>query len=174
MMLATGVAWSPFLSQSASASPPSLQACTVNNVKVTAVRLGEARGQQREVFKLKNTGVSSCGMYGYPDLTFFTASRLDARVKVVHQASVYASVTPKLVEIGSQKVASFGLSYRSTSVVTAPSKNCLVESILIQLPLAPISSRDFAYHERFNACHADNVVAVTPVEGRTLPRLSAN
>jgi hypothetical protein len=168
-----GVAWSPMLSVPASASPPALQACTANNVKVTAERLGDVRGQRLEAFKLRNTGSSTCGMYGYPDLTFFTASRLDALVKVVHTTSVYASVVPKLLTIGPNEVVSFGLSYRgaTTSTTTSP-KKCLVESILIQIPLAPTSSGDFAYHQSFNACRAHDVVAVTPVEGRTLPRRS--
>ena len=171
MLIVVGLAWSPFVSQPANASPPSLQACTANHVKVTAEQLGEVRGQQLEVFKLENTGLTECGMYGYPDLTFFTASRLDAKVRVVHRTSVYASVTPKLLAIGSNDVVSFGLSYRDTTPTTiAPPKNCHVESILIQLPLAPISSRDFAYHESFNACRAGNVVGVTPVEGRSLPQ----
>jgi len=159
MMVIVGLTWSPLVSSPVLASPPALQACTANNVKVTAQQLGEVRGQRLEAFKLKNTGLTECGMYGYPDLTFFTASRLDARVKVVHRTSAYASVV------------SFGLSYRgATPTTVAPSKDCLVESILIQLPLAPISSRDFAYHESFNACRAGNVVGVTPVEGRALPQ----
>jgi hypothetical protein len=171
MMVIVGLTWSPLVSSPVLASPPALQACTANNVKVTAQQLGEVRGQRLEAFKLKNTGLTECGMYGYPDLTFFTASRLDARVKVVHRTSAYASVTPKLLAIGSNDVVSFGLSYRgATPTTVAPSKDCLVESILIQLPLAPISSRDFAYHESFNACRAGNVVGVTPVEGRALPQ----
>jgi hypothetical protein len=170
MLFAVGVASVPVLSQPASASPPSLQACTANNVKITAKQLGEIRGQRLEAFQFKNAGASTCGMYGYPVLKFFTASRLDARIKVVHDTSAYRSVTPKLLTIGPNDVVSFGMSFHGTALTSAAaSKKCLVESILIQLPLAPVSSGDFAYHESFNACGANNVVAVTPVEGRSNP-----
>ncbi len=162
------------MSEPAGASPPALQACTANNVKVSTVFLGEARGHELEAFKLKNTGTSTCGLEGYPQLTFFTASRLDSRIEVVHDAAGYAKVTPRLLAIGPDVVVSFGLSYRNT-IMTSPSlsKNCQVQSILIELPLAPTSSGDFAYHQSFNACEAGNVVAITPVEALSLPRRSA-
>jgi len=172
MLFAVGGASIPVLSQPAGASPPSLQACTANNVKVTAKQLGEIRGQRLEAFQFKNAGASTCGMYGYPTLRFFTASRLDARIKVVHDTSAYRSVTPKLLTIGPNDVVSFGMSFHGVPTLATASKKCLVQSILIQIPLAPVSSGDFAYHESFNACGANNVVAVTPVEGRTNPLLS--
>jgi hypothetical protein len=163
MLVLAGVASSPLFSAPAGASPPALQACTANNVKISTVFLGEANGHELEAFKLRNTGSSTCGLQGYPELTFFTASRLDSRIEVVHDASGYADVTPRLLAIG--------LSYRNT-IMTSPSfaKDCQVESILIDLPLAPTSSGDFAYHQSFNACEAGNVVAITPVEARTLPK----
>lgn len=169
----SGLAASPLISAPAGASPPALQACTANNVKISTVFLGEANGRELEAFRLRNTGSSTCGLQGYPELTFFTASRLDSRIEVVHDASGYATVTPRLLAIGPQDVVSFGLSYRNT-IMTSPSfaKGCQVESILIELPLAPTSSGDFAYHQSFNACEAGNVVAITPVEARTLPKRS--
>jgi hypothetical protein len=136
--------------------------------------LNAARGQVREVFKLKNTGASTCGMDGYPSLTFFTESSLDAHVKIVHHSSAFASVVPKLLAIGPNQIVSFGLSYHNPAPATVASpEGCLVESVLIQLPLAPTATGDFAYHEKFDACRAGNVVAVTPVEGRTLPQRRA-
>jgi hypothetical protein len=166
-----GVAWIPVVSEVASASPPSLQACTATHIKVSAKWLGDVGGQKLEAFTLTNTGAAECGMYGYPGLTFFTATRLDTHVRVVHATSIYASVTPKLLAIGSHEKASFGLSYRGASSTSASSsKGCLVQSILIQIPLAPPSSGAFAFHDRFNACHAGDVVAETPVEGRALPQ----
>jgi uncharacterized protein DUF4232 len=155
----------------ATASPPALQACTANSLNVSAQQLGQVRGQSLKAFKLKNTGSSTCGLEGYPNLQFFTASRLDTRVKVVHHSSVYVAVRSKLLTITPNETVSFGVSYRSTSLTSngAP-KRCLVESILIQLPLAPVSSGEFAYHGPFNACTARYVVAVTPVERSALPQ----
>jgi hypothetical protein len=174
VLVLAGVALNPLTSLTSSASPPALQACTANHVKVSSHELGHVGGQSLEAFVLKNTGSSTCGLQGYPTLTFFTSSRLDARVKVLHRTSVYASIAPKLLTIGPDEVVSFGLSYNDTTSSTVDSSsNCLVESILIQLPLAPTSSGDFAYHQLFNACHAGNVVAVTPVEGRSLPQRTA-
>ncbi len=171
MLVVSAVASGPLLSQHANASPPALQACTANNVRVSATQLGEVRGRALEAIQLKNVGSTTCGMDGYPNLTFFTSSRLDSRVKVLHDATGYASVAPKLIAIGPDVVVSFGLSYRDDSTTTVPpTKGCLVESILIQIPLAPTSSGDFAYHENLNACQAGNVVSVTPMEARALPK----
>lgn len=170
MLVSVGVAWISVLPQPAGASPPSLQACTANNVKVSAEQLGNVGGQRLEAFMFKNIGTTTCGMYGYPVLTFFTASRLDPRIKVTHDTSAYRSITPKLLTIAPNDVVSFGLSFDGVGPTSAPaSKPCLVESILIQIPLAPVSSGDFAYHESFNACGANNVVSVTPMEGRSRP-----
>jgi hypothetical protein len=167
-------AWVPLASSPASASPPALQACTANNVEVNAQQLADVHGQSLEAFTLKNTGSSTCGLEGYPDLTFFTSTRLDAHVRVVHRSSVYEPVTPKLLVVVPNGVVSFGLSYHgATPTTTAVAKSCIVESIIIQLPLAPPSSGDFAYHEMFNACQGGNAVAVTPVEGRAVPQRRA-
>gem|GEM_PF-1985101 len=171
MVVLAAIAWGPVQSAPAGASPPALQACTANHVKVSTSFLGEHRGHALEAFKLENTGSTTCGLQGYPQLTFFTASKLDSRIEVKHDAAGYAAVTPRLLAIGPRDVVSFGLSYRNT-IMTSPvdSKSCQVQSILIELPLAPTSSGDFAYHQSFNACEAGNVVAITPVEARTLPK----
>jgi hypothetical protein len=155
----------------ANASPPAIQACTANNINVRAQQLGEVRGQHLDAFILKNTGSSTCGLEGYPNLQFFTASRLDTNVRVVHNSSVFVSVSPRLLTLTPGEAVSFGLSYHRASPTSASTaKSCLVESILIQLPLAPVSSGDFAYHGTFNACAARDLVAVTPVERRAVPR----
>jgi hypothetical protein len=167
MVAATGV----LTGQPAVASPPALQACTANNISVRVQHLGEVRAQSLDAFILKNTGSSTCGLEGYPNLQFFTASRLETRVKVVHHSSLYVPAGSKLLTITPNETVSFGLSYRVAPITsTAVPKSCLVESILIQLPLAPVSSGDFAYHGSFNACAAGFLVAVTPVEHRALPR----
>ncbi len=122
-------------SEPASASPPALQACTANDVSVNVVQLGTVNGQRLEAFELTNIGSSTCGMEGYPSLKFFTSSRLDARVNVRDHSSAFAPVTPKLLAIGPQEVVSFGLSYkRPNALPTSDSKQCNIESILIQFP----------------------------------------
>jgi hypothetical protein len=158
----------------AGASPPALQACTANHINVSARHVGDVRGQSLDAFVLKNTGSSTCGLEGYPNLQFFTASRLDTRVRVVHHSSVYVPVSPRLLTLTPGETVSFGLSFHRATPSTATKRSCLVESILIQLPLAPISSGDFAYHGTFNACAAKYLVAVTPVERRAIPQRSTS
>lgn len=163
----------PVLSLSASASPPTLQPCTATNVKVRTSSLGLSRGQNLEAFTLTNIGSSTCGLDGYPTLTFFTASKLDSRVQVRHQSAVYADVAAKLISVGPGQVVSFGFSYHvENPAPIATTQGCVVQSILIQLPSASSADGSFAYHTVFDACEAGNVVAVTPVEARALPRLT--
>ena len=167
MLAALGTIWGA----PAGASPPALQACAASHINVSVQQLGEVRGQRLDAFILKNTGSSTCGLEGYPNLQFFTASRLDTRVKVVHHSSVYVPVNSKLLTLTPKETVSFGVSYKGAPLTSrAVPKSCLVESILIQLPLASVSSGDFAYHGTFNACAARNLVAVTPVERRALPQ----
>jgi hypothetical protein len=164
----------PVLASVADASPPALQACTASNVKIVEVPLGQRDGQVLQAFELRNVGPSTCGMEGYPSLTFFTANRLDVHVIVVHDATLYAHAPAKLLSIGPGSEVSFGLAYRDD--VAAPNDeptSCLVQSVLIQLPLAPTATGEFAYHDSFDVCRSANTVAVSPVEDHARPKVAS-
>jgi hypothetical protein len=164
----------PVIASTSSASPPALQACEVSDVKIMEVSLGQTGTHVLQAFEMRNVGNSTCGMDGYPILTFFTSDRLDAHVKVVHDATLYANVSAKLLTIGPGSVVSFGLAYRDD--VTARSdeaKSCLVQSILIQIPLASAATGEFAYHDPFDACRSGNTVAVSPVENSSRPKFAS-
>ncbi len=160
--------------QVAGASPPQLSACTANEVKVDVSTSDLSNGQVLQTFRLTNIGSVTCGMEGYPGLTFFTNTKLDTYVSVHHHASVYSSIPPRLLAIGPGSVVAFGLTYQTDSFVkSSDERDCDVTNLLLQLPSSPSSTGDFSLHESFNACHSGNVVDVTAVENRSTPRLSA-
>lgn len=164
----------PFLAGASDASPPALQACAASQVKVSESTLGQVGNYAVQVFTIRNVGRSTCGMQGYPNLTFFTSNRLDQRVRVVHDASLYADAPARLLAIGPGSEVSFGLAYRESTVSSKDElSSCLVQSVLIQIPLASAASGDFAYHDSFNVCQSGDVVAVSPVEGRSRPKLAS-
>ncbi len=159
--------------QRASASPPALPPCAASGFRVVITDLGSHRGQALQSFELKNVGSYTCGMDGFPNLSFYTKTSLDTSLRIVHRANVYATLAPKLIPVGPGEVVSFGVSYRTTASDRDQGLfNCDVESILLQLPLAPSSIGDFALRDEFNACRAGQVIAVTPVEARSQPLLS--
>ena len=165
----------PVFQSVSDASPPALQACTASEVTVVEFALDHVGSHVLQDFTIRNVGSSTCGMDGFPGLTFFTASRLDDRVKVLQDASLYAAVPAKLLSIGPGGEASFGLAYRDD--VASPNDDaaaCLVQSVLIQLPLASVATGEFAFHDTFNICRSGNTVAISPVEDRSRPKIASS
>jgi archaellum component FlaG (FlaF/FlaG flagellin family) len=125
-------------------------------------------------FLIVNTGTRSCEVRGYPyEIIFSTESGQILKVSTSHERTVlYAQPEVERVVLRPGGVASFGISY--TYGVAPPGTeptSCLAP--LMDLRLPALSSHLFSYEfpVRMDVCEAGRKVEVTPVEGRTTPRV---
>jgi archaellum component FlaG (FlaF/FlaG flagellin family) len=125
-------------------------------------------------FLVVNIGAKSCEVHGYPyEIIFSKKSGKIVKVSISHERTVlYAQPKVQRVVLRPGGVASFGISY--TYGIAPPGREpttCLAPLIDVRLPA--LSSHLFSYEfpVRMDVCEAGRRVEVTPVEGRTTPRV---
>jgi len=156
---------------SAQASPPALQPCTAAQLKVV-INTIDTPVAVHQNFVITNRGESTCGVEGYPTMSFFTASTQDTRVIPVHTSSYFAEPRIKLIPLAPAAVASFGLGYRTSQPAGRDlATNCDVSTLAFAIPPGSDNADEFAIADAFDACRAGNRVALTPLEAGSAPQL---
>ena len=125
-------------------------------------------------FLVVNIGAKSCELRGYPyEIIFSSEVGEDLKVSISHERTVlYAQPKVQRFVLRSGGVASFGISY--TYRIAPPGREpttCLAPLIDVRLPARASHLFSYEFPVRMDVCEAGRRVEVTPVEGRTTPRV---
>ncbi len=125
-------------------------------------------------FLVVNIGAKSCELRGYPyEIIFSSEVGEDLNVSISHERTVlYAQPKVQRIVLRSGGVASFGISY--TYSIAPPGREpttCLAPLIDVRLPARASHLFSYEFPVRMDVCEAGRRVEVTPVEGRTTPRV---
>jgi hypothetical protein len=134
---------------------------------------GAAAGNIGIPFIIVNVSRSSCTLTGYPKLSFVPNRYKGRSIKVTHNAGmIYGHVTPRLVTIKPDGVATFGLNFGDASNQNDPiGAPCIVQNIYVALPVrAGTYNQNFETTVNFNFCFADFLVGVTAIQSGPLPK----
>ena len=125
-------------------------------------------------FLVVNIGTRSCELRGYPyEIILSTEGGEGLKVSISHERTVlYAQPKVQRVVLRPGGVASFGISY--TYGIAPPGREpttCFASLIDIRLPARLSHLFSYEFPVRMDVCEAGRRVEVTPVEGRTTPRV---
>ena len=125
-------------------------------------------------FLVVNIGAKSCELRGYPyEIIFSTEGGEILKVSISHERTVlYAQPKVQRVVLRPGGVASFGISYTyGIAPLGKEPTTCLAPLIDIRLPARSSHLFSYEFPVRMDVCEAGRRAEVTPVEGRTTPRV---
>jgi hypothetical protein len=174
----TIVTWS--VTRASRTSPPrsSVAECIQGQLQVAIEQggglAGTAPATYGYTFLVVNIGAKSCELRGYPyEIIFSSELGEDLKVSISHGRTVlYAQPKVQRIVLHSGGVASFGISY--TYSIAPPGREpttCRAPLIDVRLPARESHLFSYEFPVRMDVCEAGRRVEVTPVEGRTTPRV---
>jgi hypothetical protein len=158
---------------SASATIPT---CTSNQLTVAVESDSgaySAAGNHGFPFLIVNTSRSSCGLTGFPRISFSPPRYKGRTVKVVNGGGmIFVAVKAHTIVLRPGYTASFGVDYGIAYDQQDPSDGpCLTRSATVTLPVRPHQySVPFNMALEFNFCFAGFSVTVTSIQSGPIPR----
>jgi hypothetical protein len=142
--------------------------CMVSNLVLSQSGSGGGAGTLEVTYALRNSGSTTCTLYGYPGAQMFDSSGSPIKTTVVPGGNYpFTNFTPALVSLAAGASGYFNLGY--TDVPSGGETSCPTASNLKVIPPNDYTQLTVAFH---NVVCNDGTLTLSPVFSSTSPHTS--